>query len=550
MASFISQISEECNKCKDVIDYCAIKALRFESDSSATHQILGPLFKKPVSSPITDLMKENCLVPLRQGFEWSKWDVSKPQGAWPSTTATWVAWVDQMEKFFSQEWKALGIHDVIRLSTVEIAMDKELLMAALSFWCSATNTMTLPLGPIGPTILDVSAILGTSPSGLPVDAALFGCSSNLDLKALFDARAVETLSRDGHEPSKDEVQKLHKNFFNYNTLIVHFAGRGEASLRKGEHEAFLFYWYNKFICCTKSNKCLVENMPVAEALASGHTLALSSAVLAHLLRCLAEATTEKIDPHQSGPLWVFQVWLQMYFATLRPEVLDFSPTEALGLQLASRPAPSHRAEEVFKFFFGLEDFSDDEFLVCRRREYPASIKLPSLAWSESEDAVLRQNWGSFVLTRDLPLGCDARRASWEVYHPHFTARQLGFLQGCPVPLLTSQSLLGRGRLSGSSERECRDAEKEFQERCKNFLLRPAVPESLSTDTFGDWWESYTQDFFRAPVDDAVTKIFGDRPKKTAVPPPKEKIQGIRLPLFLFFTQFLDPNYFLSQVVGY
>ena len=179
------------------------------------------------------------------------------------------------------------IYDAIQLPTVEIVMDRELLMAALSFWCLATNTMVLPLGPIGPTILDVYAILETSPSGISIDASLFGCSSSIDLKALFEARAVETLSRDGHEPSKEEVQKLHKNFFNYSTLIVHFAGRADAGLRKGEHAAFLFYWYNKFICCTKSNKCLVENMPVAEALASGLTLALSPAVLANLLRCLA-----------------------------------------------------------------------------------------------------------------------------------------------------------------------------------------------------------------------------------------------------------------------
>ena len=530
MAPFITQFSEECTKNKNIIDYCAIKALRFDSDSSASHQILGPLFKKPVPPSITDLMSKNCLTPLRQGFEWSKWDTSKPQGAWPSTTTTWAVWVDRMEKFFGQEWKALGIYDAIRISTIEIAMDKELLMAALSFWCSATNTMTLPLGPIGPTILDVSALLGTSPFGLPVDAALFGCSSNLDLKALFDARAVETLSRDGHEPSKDEVQKLHKNFFNYSTLIVHFAGRGEAGLRKGEHEAFLFYWYNKFICCTKSNKCLVENMPVAEALASCHTLALSSAVLAHMLRCLAEATLEKIDPHQSGPLWVFQLWLQTYFATLRPESLDLLSTEALGLQLAPRPVPPHRAEDVFKFFFGLADFSDDEFLICRRREYPASIILPSSAWKEAEDAALRQSWGSFVLARDLPLGCDARRASWEVYHPHFLARQLGFSQGCPVPLITSQSLLGQGRLTGASERECRDAEKEFQGRCSKFRLRPAVPEALSTDTFGDWWEAYTQEFFGEQVEDIITKLFGDRPPKTAAPPAKEKNPGARLSL--------------------
>ena len=253
----------------------------------------------------------------------------------------------EWKNFFSQEWKALGIYDVIKLSTVETVMGREFLMATLSFWCSATKTMVLPPGPIGLTILDVSAILGTSPSGFPIDAALFGCSSNVDLKALFEARAVETLSRDSQEPSKEEVQKLHINFFNYSTLIVHFAGRGGMSLRKGEHTAFLFYWYNKFICCTKSNKCLVENMLVAEALASGLTLALSPAILANLLRCLAEATIHKIDPHQNRRLWIFQLWLQTYFTTLRLEVPNFSFTEAIGLQLAPHPLPPHQAERSF-----------------------------------------------------------------------------------------------------------------------------------------------------------------------------------------------------------
>ncbi|KAM2490943.1 hypothetical protein PS1_047762 [Malus domestica] len=111
-----------------------------------------------------------------------------------------------MEKFFGKEWEALGIHDAIKLS--------------------ATNTMVLSFDPITPTILDISAIIGIPPSGIPVDAALIGCPSNLDLKSLFDERAVEVLSQKGQEPSKEDFQKLHKNFLNYNTLILHFAGRG------------------------------------------------------------------------------------------------------------------------------------------------------------------------------------------------------------------------------------------------------------------------------------------------------------------------------------
>ncbi|KAM1476572.1 hypothetical protein ACFX1X_038545 [Malus domestica] len=103
-------------------------------------------------------------------------------------------------------------------------MDKELLMAALGFGCSATNTMVLLLDPIGPTILDISAILKTFPSGLPIDISLSGCPSNLDLKMLFDEHAVESLMKKKQKPLKEETQKLHKNFFNYKTLIQYFAG--------------------------------------------------------------------------------------------------------------------------------------------------------------------------------------------------------------------------------------------------------------------------------------------------------------------------------------
>ena len=66
MAFFISQLSDEWNKCKDFFGHNTIKTLHFESDLSTTHQILGPLFKDTVPSSITNLLNDHCLVPLRR----------------------------------------------------------------------------------------------------------------------------------------------------------------------------------------------------------------------------------------------------------------------------------------------------------------------------------------------------------------------------------------------------------------------------------------------------------------------------------------------------
>ncbi|KAM1242646.1 hypothetical protein ACFX2G_034980 [Malus domestica] len=129
-----------------------------------------------------------------------------------------------MESYFGDEWKALCNFYAIKLSTMEMNLDLELMMAALNFWCSASNKMVLPLDPFGPTILDMTAILGTSPTGLSVDTSLAGYKFDSNLKMAFEERVVEDLTKGDHRPSKEEVQKLYKNFFNYNTLITHFTG--------------------------------------------------------------------------------------------------------------------------------------------------------------------------------------------------------------------------------------------------------------------------------------------------------------------------------------
>ncbi|KAM1623549.1 hypothetical protein ACFX2K_021859 [Malus domestica] len=133
MASFISKLSKECDQCQKIIDRSSIKTIRFENDMSITHQILGPLFKAAAPQTFTRLLQEHRLSSLLQGFEWSKWDLARPQGFWPSTTTTWAAWVVRIEKLFDEQWKALGIYDAILLSSMDVVLDKELLLATLCF---------------------------------------------------------------------------------------------------------------------------------------------------------------------------------------------------------------------------------------------------------------------------------------------------------------------------------------------------------------------------------------------------------------------------------
>ncbi|KAM2561557.1 hypothetical protein TB1_012616 [Malus domestica] len=92
MAFFISKLSKECDQCQKIIDRSSIKTIRFESDMSTPHQILGPLFKAVVPPTIIGLLKEHCgsttnhhrtsqgalPITLAARFEWSKWDLARP----------------------------------------------------------------------------------------------------------------------------------------------------------------------------------------------------------------------------------------------------------------------------------------------------------------------------------------------------------------------------------------------------------------------------------------------------------------------------------------
>lgn len=68
----------------------------------------------------------------------------------------WAQWIDDLEPTFKRKWMNNGIYELIMLSKTSILPKPELLVSALLFWNSGTNTFDFRMGPMSPTILDMA----------------------------------------------------------------------------------------------------------------------------------------------------------------------------------------------------------------------------------------------------------------------------------------------------------------------------------------------------------------------------------------------------------
>ncbi|KAM1680278.1 hypothetical protein ACFX2K_037973 [Malus domestica] len=68
MASFISKLSRECDQCQKILDRSSIKTIRFESNMSTSHQILGPLLKRQYHQPLLDFSRSIAYHPCSKGL--------------------------------------------------------------------------------------------------------------------------------------------------------------------------------------------------------------------------------------------------------------------------------------------------------------------------------------------------------------------------------------------------------------------------------------------------------------------------------------------------
>lgn len=151
--------------------------------------------------------------------------------------------------------------------------------------------------------------------------------------------------------------------------------------------------------------------------------------------------------------------------------------------LASLPILNHPTKEIFWYVFGLEDLKDDEFLICHRRIYHSSIKLPTSVWKETEDVDHRENLG--VISTDTWPSFRLRRSVSKLRSVSLT---FPILATWLPPTMTHTSLYASSiHLNVNMKRR----KKDFVQQCSKFHLRPHSHETQGVSTFADWWETYT-----------------------------------------------------------
>ena len=78
----------------------------------------------------------------------------------PKELKNYVARLDRVQSVKGASWRNQGFFDLIQLSRKEISYNPNMLLEAIHFWESSTNTFQLPCGMITPTLFDVAAITG------------------------------------------------------------------------------------------------------------------------------------------------------------------------------------------------------------------------------------------------------------------------------------------------------------------------------------------------------------------------------------------------------
>ncbi|CAL9011569.1 unnamed protein product [Prunus brigantina] len=343
--------------------------------------------------------------------------------------------------------------------------------------------MRLHFGMMTPNLLDLVAIAGLRPHGDDFSAA-----------NLPEAKA----GLDFHKSNKTSGSWVKTYLGHGGDPTDHFSINGVSYT---EHVAFLVMWLCKFLECPKSGGITKEFQALAEVLADGHQVAMGPIFLAYLYRGLREVTTKPMDYHASGPIWIFQLWLQLYFPELSPTTICLNDKALLGPPLLNAPRWKHYVEDCFRFFCECQERTREHLSICLDHRFPDYLDPDLSSYPTAETKDERHNmWVSILISRDLPYGLMVNKGSnyhcgGELYYLAAAGYQLGFIQSIPILPMDSVNLLSSWRVEFKDAKEVTTLMNFNQDLVKSFSIPIRDPRFGDSNIFIHWWKEMLAGWF-------------------------------------------------------
>lgn len=391
----------------------------------------------------------------------------------------YIKWLDRVQVGYGEFWKDSGIYELIQLSRVGPKYHQEMLIAALHFFDSSTNTFHFPCGMMTPTLFDVAAITGLSPIGDTYDPARVSPNIVFDPKE----KTFQKYIQENHEAGDEEVSDV-------------------------EHVAFLTLWLSHYIFCSKSLQVAKKFIPMAIQLHEGQQFGLGRLILGCLyesMQSLSENLKKTGDGSTflaAGPFWLLQLWLN---ATFENELELFLPedyeAEARRRQVEGTrlvrllPLPrglnyEQQFLKYFNVFLSLKIFKEEYAPFVKREVGPSWFVQPFPPIEGYEESVSEQ-WLTYLDPTVLScrIGTTSKDFGLVGYFPNFVSRQFGFTQLIPKSFYEHERGICLGYKSVT--------EGYFRSYLKNtekhkYEITPFSYQNSfsSTKEFQEWWERH------------------------------------------------------------
>ncbi|KAL5122913.1 hypothetical protein HKD37_02G003610 [Glycine soja] len=391
----------------------------------------------------------------------------------------YIPWLDRVEQAYEDFWKTYGIFDLIQFSRFGPEYRPEMLIAAMHFFESSTNTFQFKCGMMTPTLLDVAALTGLRPNGETYDPT----------------------------KSSDNIKLVYKEN-TFSKYIAEHKGSVEEEVSDEEHVAFLTLWLSHYVFCTKSLQVAKRFIPMAIQIHEGQSFGFGRLLLAVLYESLGEACDDLKKSKDgssflvSGPMWLLQLWLN---ATFEQEMGLIIPQD-YAEEVANRSIEGQRAlrltpktfdqnpQKLFlkymKIFLSFDKFLPQHAPFISREVGPAWFTDYFPAVDPDNEEEVNEIWSFYLNPQILSCrtGVQSNYLGLVGYQPNLVSRQFGLSQIRPKSLFEDPRDVIRG---------ANLSEKTFKKFLKisldeNYNLHPFEfnHSHFCTMGFVTWWEKY------------------------------------------------------------